>query len=420
MSETEVAPPSELDNFNSLVGTGNTGGGRARTAGHPSSEEEGDEEDGKAKDASMWAKQGVSYFPCDEAVAKLAPGQYEICSSQSAGIYFKMTNGKFDDLIELPDSASEAVIAEIQKFWTKEPHFRRFGFLWKRGILLWGPPGSGKTCCLQQVSQNIIDAGGIAVYASHPGVTAAGLGIMRRIEPDRPIVVMMEDLDALVQQYGEQDVLALLDGELQIDNVVFIATTNYPERLDKRIVNRPSRFDLVKLIDMPNEEARKVYLQTKNHRLQSATVACKACGGTGAKEVVVTPAVEFVAGVTAVEARSAVPAVAEVRDEEGNVTVEARIAVAAVKGVDFVAEVSAQEVVMGEEPCGPCNGSGGTLELDDWVKATDRYSIAHLKELIVSVEVFEVSLEFALKRLGQMLDSVPKSTDVLKPQGQYN
>jgi hypothetical protein len=323
---------SELDDFNSRVGTGAVASGRSR-GGLASPEEAEDGEEKKSKDASMWAKQGVSYFPCDEAVPQLAPGQYEIANSQSAGIYFKMANGKFDELIELPDSASEAVIAEIEKFWSKEEHFRNFGFLWKRGILLWGPPGSGKTCCLQQVSNNIIEAGGIAVYASHPGITAAGLGIMRRIEPERPIVVMMEDLDALVQQFGEAEILALLDGELQIDNVVFIATTNYPERLDKRIVNRPSRFDLVRLIDMPVPEAREVYLKAKNKRL------------------------------------------AEPENAE---------------------------------------------ELAKWVKGTERYSIAHLKELIVSVEVFEVKLEFALKRLGQMLDSPPKSTDVLKPSGQYS
>jgi hypothetical protein len=404
MSETE-GDFSELDDFNSRVGSTPVSSNRRPTAGGypgaPEEEGEDEDEDSKAKDASMWAKQGVSYFPCDEAVPQLAPGQYEILSSQSSGIYFKMANGKFDELIELPDSASEAVIAEIQKFWTKEEHFRNFGFLWKRGILLWGPPGSGKTCCLQQVSNNIIEAGGIAVYASHPGITAAGLGIMRRIEPERPIVVMMEDLDAMVQQFGEADILALLDGELQIDNVVFIATTNYPERLDKRIVNRPSRFDLVRLIDMPNEEARRVYLSTKNKRLVDATVECSHCGGTGTKEVVLTPAVEEV---------PEVPAVEEERDEVGGISVEAVAAVPAVPAVPKQ---------MGDEPCGSCEGTGGTSELDTWIKGTDRFSIAHLKELIVSVEVFEVELPFALKRLGQMLDSPPKSSDTLKPQGQY-
>ena len=402
MSESEGDFSSELDDFNSRVGSSPVSGRNRPTASGGSFDvEDDDEEEGKAKDASMWAKQGVSYFPCDEAVPQLAPGQYEILSSQSSGIYFKMANGKFDELIELPDSASEAVIAEIEKFWQKEEHFRNFGFLWKRGILLWGPPGSGKTCCLQQVSNNIIDAGGIAVYASHPGITAAGLSIMRRIEPERPIVVMMEDLDAMVQQFGEADILALLDGELQIDNVVFIATTNYPERLDKRIVNRPSRFDLVRLIDMPNEEARRVYLSTKNKRLVEATVECRACRGTAVKEIVVEPAVAAV---------PAVAAIAEVRDEEGNVTTEA---------VAGVPEVPAKEAVMGTEPCEPCNGTGGTLELEDWIKGTERFSIAHLKELIVSVEVFEVELAFALKRLGQMLDSPPKSSDVVRPTGQY-
>lgn len=403
---------SELDDFNDLAGSAVSSGNR--NTPHPGTPDETDSEEGpRSKDASMWAKQGTSFFPCDEAVKELMPAQYEICSSQSAGIYFKQANSKFDELIKLPDSASEAIVEAVASFWTKEAHFRKFGFLWKRGILLWGPPGSGKTCTLQQVSQHIIDNGGIAVYATHPATTAAGLGIMRRIEPERPIVVMMEDLDAMIQSYGEADVLALLDGELQIDNVVFIATTNYPERLDKRIVNRPSRFDIVKLIDMPNEEARRVYLSVKNKRLETAKVECRTCKGTSVKEIVVTPAVEFVPGVEAVEG---VEAVIEVQDDEGNVTVAAVTAVEAVEGV---AEILAQEVVMGEEPCGPCEGSGSTPELDDWVKGTDRYSIAHLKELIVSVEVFEVDLEKALKRLGKMIDQPPKSTDSLKPSGQY-
>jgi SpoVK/Ycf46/Vps4 family AAA+-type ATPase len=378
MSEDGDFGDGELDDFNARVGTSSVSASASRGA-YPEQpmDEEVDPSEKKTGKESMWAKQGISYFPCDEAVPQLGPGQYEILSSQSSGIYFKLANGKFDELIALPDSASEAVIYEIEKFWTKEEHFRSFGFMWKRGILLWGPPGSGKTCCLQQVSCNIIEQGGIAVYASHPGVTAAGLGILRRIEPERPIVVMMEDLDAMVQQYGEQEILALLDGELQIDNVVFIATTNYPERLDKRIVNRPSRFDLVKLIDMPNANARKVYLTTKNKRLATARTNCPVCYGAGSKSEMATPAV------AATEAVAASPAIYK------------------------------------DVPCIPCEGEGSTLEVDAWVDKTDRFSIAHLKELIVSVEVFEVELDFALKRLNQMLDRPPKSSDTVRQTGQY-
>ena len=50
-------------------------------------------------------------------------------------------------------------------------------------------------------------------------------------------------------------------------------------------------------------------------------------------------------------------------------------------------------------------------ELSQWVKESDGFSIAHLKELIVSVEVFEVTLNHAIKRLKKMMDHPPKSTD---------
>jgi SpoVK/Ycf46/Vps4 family AAA+-type ATPase len=119
----------------------------------------------------------------------------------------------------------------------------------------------------------IVDRGGFSVYVNgDPEYVAHGLAVMRRIEPDRPIIVMIEDIDAIVDRHGEASLLALLDGELQIDNVVFIATTNYPEQLDARFVNRPSRFDEIIRIGMPNDKAREVYLRMKNPRLASDAV----------------------------------------------------------------------------------------------------------------------------------------------------
>jgi ATP-dependent 26S proteasome regulatory subunit len=57
--------------------------------------------------------------------------------------------------------------------------------------------------------------------------------------------------------------LSLLDGDAQIDRIVNLATTNYPEKLDKRIVNRPRRFDQVVKIGMPNEKVRRAYFLSK-------------------------------------------------------------------------------------------------------------------------------------------------------------
>jgi SpoVK/Ycf46/Vps4 family AAA+-type ATPase len=60
----------------------------------------------------------------------------------------------------------------------------------------------------------------------------------------------------------------MLDSAKSIDNVLFIATTNYPDRLDPRIYNRPGRFSHVVKIGLPTEKAREAYLKAilKDHR----------------------------------------------------------------------------------------------------------------------------------------------------------
>lgn len=269
----------------------------------------------------MWAVHGGrNYIPCEQAVKTLPPGQYRIERSSNLGIYWSKIDVNLDELIKLPDSVSDEVIQHIEDFWSKEKLFRKFGSLWKRGVLLWGPQGSGKTSTVQFISKHIIDLGGISVYVDHPQLAAAGLKLMRQVEPKRPIVIMMEDIDAIIQNYGESDLLAILDGELQIDNVCSVATTNYPERLDKRFVNRPSRFDIVRKIGMPNAEARSLFLKHKNPRL-----------------------------------------------------------------------------------------SKNKEDLQKWVLETKGFSIAHLKELITSVEIFGNSFEETISRL-KVMATLPNSS----------
>jgi len=270
----------------------------------------------------MWAVAGDEFFPCETAVDILPPGQYIIRYSNNRGVYFSKKTVNLDSLIDLPDNNSQKVLESINDFWDREDNFREFGFLWKRGILVWGPPGGGKTSTVQQLSKLLIDRGGLSIYCTDPGLDAAGLEMIRRIEPDRPIVVILEDIDAIISSYGETNLLALLDGELQIDNVVFIATTNYPERLDKRFINRPSRFDEIIKIGMPSAEARKSFLEHKNPRLND--------------------------------------------DPEG---------------------------------------------LKYWISKTEGYSIAHLKELIVSVECFGRELDSVIERLDSMINRSPKSDE---------
>ena len=163
--------------------------------------------------AKMWAVLSGSYFPCEESVRQLEAAQYTIEMSQDRGVFFAKKDVNLDDLLVLPDSATETVLQEIEEFWSREEIYRKYRYLWKRGILLWGPPGSGKTTTVQLISKRIVERDGIAVYVSNPKIAAIGLKYLRKIEPKRPVVVMLEDLDTIVQNH-EHEILALLDGEL--------------------------------------------------------------------------------------------------------------------------------------------------------------------------------------------------------------
>jgi SpoVK/Ycf46/Vps4 family AAA+-type ATPase len=130
--------------------------------------------------------------------------------------------------------------------------------------LLHGPAGSGKTCLVQQIIADIVTADGLVFQCNnHPAIFNDGLSQFRKVEPNRPIVCLFEDIDAIVDEHGEDEILTLLDGENQIDKVLNIATTNYPEKLDKRLVARPRRFDRVLKIGMPTAAVRKMYFEKK-------------------------------------------------------------------------------------------------------------------------------------------------------------
>lgn len=216
-------------------------------------------EAGKIVQYSYYA---TGFLPTTATVATLPAGCYRPVPS-SAGVWLNPADIVTDSLVQFPDTKSDLVIAEIDHFWTLKHKFNEFGFSHKRGYLLWGPPGSGKSCTVAMVISKMVKKGGLVILADHPHFLSDVLQKIRSAEPDREIVVIWEDLDTVIENYGEAQVLAVLDGESQIANVVFIATTNYPEKLDQRITNRPSRFDRIEKIDMPNEEARRMYLMAK-------------------------------------------------------------------------------------------------------------------------------------------------------------
>jgi len=200
------------------------------------------------------------FITCSEATDTLSPGAYRIISLET-GPAFVHVPIKTEGLLYFPQTNSEKVINEIMKFWQLKEKFYQHELTYKRGILLWGPPGSGKTCTIQILTADIVKRGGIVIMFSSSHEFTSGYRVFRKIQPKTPIICVMEDLDAILSCQSESEVINVLDGMYQLDNIVFVATTNYPERLGPRIVNRPSRFDKRFFIDHPNAESRKIYFE---------------------------------------------------------------------------------------------------------------------------------------------------------------
>jgi hypothetical protein len=265
--------PDDLDEFMSQVNNASDSGYSRGQELQPKSGEVAGADWAKAvAAASCWAKNGNSYFPVSSVTDTMPPGAYR-CMLSNNGPYFEKMAINIDNLLHLPDSTTEKLLAEFATFWTLKPKFDARGFTFKRGMLMWGPPGSGKTSAVWQMTEHLIkEKHGIVVFAENPQITTWCLNLLRRIEPERPVIVVYEDIDAIIRRHGDHELLALLDGEFQINRVVHLATTNYPHLLDKRFVDRPSRFDTIMKVGMPSEEARRFYFQHKEPELPPETI----------------------------------------------------------------------------------------------------------------------------------------------------
>lgn len=222
------------------------------------------------------------YIPCFKTVPKVPPGVFELKANQQLGFYIEKQTHTSDDLLNLPVDEIKEILEDIDKFWKRAHIFKKYGYTHKRGILLYGPPGNGKSYLIQLLAEYIIkDMKGIILnlkdYNSVELFLEFAGPVIRAIEPETPIIVMMEDIDNILE-YDRSTltkVLNMLDGIKQIDKVVYIATTNYPEKLQERVSNRPSRFDRKYKIDKPNAQVREYYIRHKLDKEDLAKIDLK-------------------------------------------------------------------------------------------------------------------------------------------------
>lgn len=174
----------------------------------------------------------------------------------------KMTYNK-EEFLYLPTLPHKQIINDLQVFWDNKQKFLDYNLTHKRGFILYGESGCGKSSLIYLLVEEMIKRNGISIYFDAPNKWVEIAKLVRKIEKDRPILCIIEDIDLAIDQFGEEAFLDFLDGLNSIDNVVYVATTNYLDRIPDRIKDRPSRFDKKYKIKKPEELDRKLYFESK-------------------------------------------------------------------------------------------------------------------------------------------------------------
>ena len=197
---------------------------------------------------------------------------------KSAELFDSIRATTLESLV-LPEAIKGQVVENVRGFFDAEATYERHGLPWKRGLLFLGPPGNGKTHMIKALANEL---GRTVLYVrsfnSQNGTPHDNIGrCFERARDLAPCLLVLEDLDALVDDTNRSYFLNEMDGFYSNKGILTVATTNHPERLDPAILERPSRFDRKFTFTLPDEAARKGYLAYQNGRLEPALRMSEGC-----------------------------------------------------------------------------------------------------------------------------------------------
>jgi len=204
----------------------------------------------------------------------------EIVPSGLREIYIEVPEVRWSDIGGLEDIKEE--LKEVVEYPLKYPElYENSGIEPPKGILLFGPPGTGKTMLAKAVATesgaNFIAVRGPEILSKWVGESEKAVReIFRRARQTAPCVIFFDEIDSIAPMRGfahdsgvteriVNQLLAEMDGIQPLNRVVVIAATNRPDILDPALL-RPGRFDRLIYVPPPDEKARleilKIYVRS--------------------------------------------------------------------------------------------------------------------------------------------------------------
>ena len=163
----------------------------------------------------------------------------------------------------LEDHVKTDIFRSIDEFFLKSgTFFKQYDIPYKRGILLYGSPGNGKTTLVKSIAGSVsapIVYWQITEYTSSYSIHE----VFSSVKKMAPMKLVIEDIDSMPLE-SRSVFLNTLDGATSKEGIFLIGTTNYPEKIDPALINRAGRFDRAYEIKQPDDRLRSDYLRKKN------------------------------------------------------------------------------------------------------------------------------------------------------------
>ena len=170
------------------------------------------------------------------------------------------------DSLILSSDMRRSLNENVLEFFDAKQTYAEFGIPWKRGVLLLGPPGNGKTHAIKAlINESAKPCLLVRSFKSERKSAARCIGeVFERARSAAPCLLVMEDVDSMIEPATLSILLNELDGFASNEGILTIATTNHPEKLDPALTERPSRFDRKIEFALPGRDARREFLDWRN------------------------------------------------------------------------------------------------------------------------------------------------------------